>query len=72
MDQARKTELLRAAVFALRDQLNKAVEDRNAAWLALARIATMERLGAADLRRIARRECPGDPWNTRIELETRP
>ncbi|REK12665.1 MAG: hypothetical protein DWQ37_11310 [Planctomycetota bacterium] len=58
------------SLHAAREQHNQAIADRNAAWLALARIATAERLAAGDLRRMARRACPGDPWNTQIEFET--
>jgi hypothetical protein len=71
MDEQRRIYALKCMTRAARDQLRRAIIDRDAAWLALARIATAERLKAADLRRLARQACPGDPWNTRIDLELR-
>jgi hypothetical protein len=71
MEDTRKTERLINALRATREQLLAAIGDRDRAWLALSRIATVNHLKENDLRRLARQACPRDPWDVRIELEPR-
>lgn len=57
------------ALRACRDQLKQAIADRDRAWLALARLATINGLKPVDFQRLARCACPCDPWDLRIALE---
>ena len=68
MNERVVVQALQVTLRGARDQLQQAIADRNAGWLVLARIATGNRLAAGDLRRMARRACPGDPWSRHIRL----
>ncbi len=71
MDSHYRLTILINACRAAQDQLRSAIRDRDKALLALATIATSRRLNADELRRMATRSCPYDPWDLRIELEER-
>jgi hypothetical protein len=71
VNERSRFEILMNAFRAMHDQLQSAIEDRESARLMLATIATSRRLDADELRRFARRACPCDPWDLRIDLEKR-